>query len=88
MHAIHYLIFVKSKLLGPPFSDIRVGEVNPRGTAWPTPSLVHTSLVRLLNIKPLGIGLLVDTIVAIPFNVRINNGHHLDKNNYALFYCG
>ena len=78
LHVCAHLIFVKSKLFSPPFPDVRTGKVNPWRAPRPAPSLVHTSLVRLLYIEPLWVSLLVDTIVTVPLDVWVNDGHHLE----------
>lgn len=72
-----YLVFLQTEHARPPLPDGWVQEVHPGGGAWPTPSLVHWTPVRLLHIVVVLLRLRVDVVATVSLDVRVHNCHHL-----------
>ena len=70
------LVAVVRKLICPPGSYLVGCEVQIRGGARPAPTIKVFFAGLILDIQSLGSCLLVNVVVVIALDVRINNGHH------------
>mmetsp|Transcript_1308 Transcript_1308/g.2251 ORF Transcript_1308/g.2251 Transcript_1308/m.2251 type:complete len:223 (+) Transcript_1308:1253-1921(+) len=69
-------VFVQLELLGPPLPHFLLGEVEVAAVARPAPAVEVRVAVSVLNVQGLRSRLLVDVVVVVSFDVRVDDGHH------------